>query len=327
MIPAMPHISCPWRLEARTVGRVTHDPGVALAQGARCALSYGPEVGVIDKQLTRSKLALALAALVVWGCRCGTPTPPVKTSVPAQAPKAASGGGAAALLPADRHSVWRPGIPGGIPKVDTVHATIDAGIYGNGQSNASPAINAAIQKAGDAARTDKKAQVVFLPKGTYRLEESIVLNRSDVVLRGAGPKETKLLLHGKGPVIWTGWVDWPPSAVDIAGTVAADATTISVADPSPFRVGDIIQIDQLDDPAYVFVYDAWYAKRAPGWPNNGPVSAGGYRSVTSLHEVTGIAGTTVSFDPPTRIAYQAVLLLELRESFGQVFADDGTVLH
>ena len=210
-----------------------------------------------------------------------------------------------AVLPSDRDSFWRPGIPGGIPTVTAVHVTIDASRYGTGESSASAAINAAIQAAGDAAKASKKPQVVFVPKGVYRLDESILLNRSNVVLRGAGPKETKLLLHGTGAVIWTGWVDWPVAASDIVGTVAPGASTITVATAASFQPGDIVQIDQLDDPAYVYLHDAWYGKRAPGWTNNGPKSAAGYRSVTSLHEVTGVAGTTVTFDPPTRIVYQA----------------------
>ncbi len=45
------------------------------------------------------------------------------------------------LIPSDQRTTWNPGIPGGIPKVTTTFATIDAATYGNGVSDAQTIIN------------------------------------------------------------------------------------------------------------------------------------------------------------------------------------------
>src|SRR5215470_8615135 len=69
------------------------------------------------------------------------------------------------LIPPDRVTVWKPGVPGGIPSYSNVFATIDASTYGNGTTDASGAINSALASAG-AAASAAQPQVVVLPAGT-----------------------------------------------------------------------------------------------------------------------------------------------------------------
>src|SRR5262245_45582908 len=94
------------------------------------------------------------------------------------------------LIPPDRVTVWKPGVPGGIPSYSHVFATIDASTYGNGTTDATAAINSALASAG-AAASAASPQVVMLPAGTYLVSALIILDSSYVVLRGAGPTQTR----------------------------------------------------------------------------------------------------------------------------------------
>ena len=215
------------------------------------------------------------------------------------------------VLPVERRTTWSPGIPGGIPTYTTIHTTLNAATYGNGTTDATAAINSALSAAG-AVATAANPQVVYLPAGTYKISGELHIAQSYVVLRGAGPALTKIRGNtgNQAAAIYVGNANFPSSAVDIVGSVPKDSTTITVANASSFKVGDVIQIDQLDDPSYVFIFDSIYRKRAPGWENSGPRSPGrtghsGYRSVTEMKEITAINGTTLTFSPATRIPFDS----------------------
>ena len=89
------------------------------------------------------------------------------------------------ILPADRRTVWNPGLPGGIPARTTVCANVNASTYGNGTSNATAGIQAAL----DACPA---GQVVQLSAGTFLINNGIVMLNKGVTLRGAGPGVTTL---------------------------------------------------------------------------------------------------------------------------------------
>jgi hypothetical protein len=222
-----------------------------------------------------------------------------------------------AIAPATRLSTWSPGVQGGIPADSDVTrpATVwlpDGDPYGgysidpalgNDTTNAATAINAAIQSAG-AVATENSRRIVLLPTGTFRVNSGLTFDQSYVTVRGQGAAFTKIKLYATEEQVFSnGYLDYPASAVNVSENLAATSFLVPMASVASFAVGDIIQIDQLDDTSYVFIYDAWYHKRAPGWSDNGPTSSGGYRSVTSMHRVSEINGTTLTIDPPTRIAY------------------------
>jgi hypothetical protein len=150
------------------------------------------------------------------------------------------------IIPGDRRIDWRyAGIPGGIPERTNICATIDSAAYGNGTTDATDAIQSALDNCPD-------EQVVYLPPGTYLLDDTIHLYDYDT-LRGAGPGETILKHSG----------DWLRSMVDMRGSVyfqvtslhktydvlAAnkDSTLITLANTAGITPGDILLINQLND--------------------------------------------------------------------------------
>src|SRR6185295_3525483 len=104
----------------------------------------------------------------------------------APSPGMGSGPGiAAGLIPADRITVWAPGVRDGIPVRSTVCATVSAATYGNGSADASAGLQAAL----DACPA---AQVVQLSRGTFTIDRSYLAITRGITLRGAGPGLTTL---------------------------------------------------------------------------------------------------------------------------------------
>ena len=86
----------------------------------------------------------------------------------------------------DRRTTWNPGVAGGIPTRSTVCRNVDAATYGNGASDATAGIQAAI----DACPA---GQVVQLSAGTFTVNGgNYVLINKGITLRGAGPRQTTL---------------------------------------------------------------------------------------------------------------------------------------
>ena len=211
-------------------------------------------------------------------------------------------------IPPDRLTTWSPGIPGGIPVVTTVFKTIDAATFGDDRTDATAAINDAIKAAGAAASASRRL-VVLLPPGRYRITGAINLNRSHVVVRGAGPGLTHVRLDTREEVsavrMGVFWPDYRP-AVAVVGSVPKGARSVTVEDASAIQAGDVVQIDQLDDPSYVARGDQIYGKRGPR-PTDamGPSSPEGFRSVGQQLEVESKQGNTLRLSGPTHIAFDA----------------------
>jgi hypothetical protein len=203
------------------------------------------------------------------------------------------------FVPSNLLTRWDPGIPGGIPSNGPIHTTINAATYGNGTTDATSAINSAIQAAGNTAASTGTQQVVYLPPGTYRTSGIIQMNRSDVVLRGAGPGQTRIVTTASGPQLRLGrvWPTYPQSrAYDVVGSAlkGTSAFTLSNADAASIQVGDVLQIDQQDrlqrNGGYIWFWDGRYQKRGPtsDYGSQGPLTgqapdfAAGYSSPTSI---------------------------------------------
>ena len=211
--------------------------------------------------------------------------PPTPGPTAARCPSAPNG-----IIPADRVTPWRPGIPGGIPARTTSCATLDAATYGNGAQDAGPAI----QKAIDGCPAD---QVVTLGPGTFKTSVTLNLTKS-VVLRGAGSTAgghpaTTINRSPAGVVIQIGRVSSTSTAdagtgVDLTADAANGSTTLTLTSAAGLSAGDIVQIDQTDDASVLNSppYDCTYFKRSAD------------RSIGQRIEIASINGNTLTLTSP-----------------------------
>jgi len=189
-------------------------------------------------------------------------------------------------IPANRRVEWHPGVPGGIPVRGTVCADVKAnyGAKGDGVADDTGAIQQAINAC-------PAGQVVYIPAGTYRLNGALTITKG-IVLRGAGPKLTRLKTYAAWHGIQLG--DWPsaPVGINVSGSPAKGATSISLASSGAYVTDDFIVIDQVNDGVEVINVDDQSRD-------------GGTRSLSQIVRVKSVSGQTVNFDPPLYHAYVA----------------------
>jgi len=203
----------------------------------------------------------------------------------------------AEIIPQERQIDWtQAGIPGGIPNRTTICATINAATYGNGSTDATAAIQNAIDNC-------PANQVVYLPAGTYKVSsppnfETILNMRSNVTLRGAGQGKTIITFPGtyarsiidiRGLAYWN--IYGLQRTVSITGGMSKGSTQITLSSASGISVGDILLIDQLNDPQLVdpVGYEGLctYCGRAEGTRARGQYA-----------EVNAISSNTVTLNLP-----------------------------
>jgi hypothetical protein len=167
---------------------------------------------------------------------------------------------------------------------------------------------------------------VLIPPGEYRLTSVLNLDRSDVVLRGGGPRRTRLRLDSREPIPAIRWGRiWPtyqPRAWDVVGGVPKGATEVRVSamDGRDIAPGDVLQIDQEDEP-WVWLFDGRFRKRQPESDANGPGTGaapfagvkdpgGPWRSVGQQMEVVETraegATTVLRLAGPAHVAFDAL---------------------
>src|SRR2546422_2739671 len=132
------------------------------------------------------------------------------------------------------------GIPGGIPNRTTICSSLAASTYGNGASDATAGIQAALNSC-------PANQVVSLSAGTFRINSSLTIP-SNKVLRGAGPAQTIFDLHGLTTgAIHFGAGSQPSAGISnaITGGAAKGSTSITVSGGG-IAVGQLMVIRQND---------------------------------------------------------------------------------
>ncbi len=151
----------------------------------------------------------------------------------------------APIIPDDRRMDWKPGIPGGIPKYPPFASVKDPAYGAKGDGKVDD--TAAIQKAIEACPLGK---AVLIPAGTYRLTGRLNLLKG-IALRGEGPDKTRLSNEAeKDHVI--GMCNWDQDSTSpILSGFTKGSTAITVEDPSKFKVGELLLVDQLNDPELV----------------------------------------------------------------------------
>jgi len=167
-------------------------------------------------------------------------------------------------LPADRATVWNPGVTADgetgralgadrLPVRTKVYKTISASTYGNGAKDATAAINAALAAC-------PAGEVVQLSSGAFLVNAGIVsIAKTGVVLRGAGAGVTKLVRTNGAkmgsyqsgaamPNVIIGASRWPHPDNGTSQPLEADSAKssyqVTVADASRFAVGQKVLLDE-----------------------------------------------------------------------------------
>jgi Pectate lyase superfamily protein len=203
------------------------------------------------------------------------------------------------IIPADRRIDWSyAGIPGGIPERNKICTTIDSAVYGNGVTDATNAIQNALDNCPD-------EQVVYVPEGTYLIGSTVHLYDYDT-LRGAGPGMT-VPKHSGG---------YLRSMVDMRGSVYyqiaslhkthnvlqanKDARVITLSDTAGITPGDILLINQLNDNVLVDPVGVEGKCTYCGYEN-------GDRALGQFVEVTAVNGNQVTLNLPLHWTYDTSL--------------------
>jgi hypothetical protein len=207
-----------------------------------------------------------------------------------------------AIIPPERLTVWKPGIPGGIPSRTKVCSSIDASTYGNGSADATPEIQSALNAC-------PAGQVVQLSRGNFKITGTLLITKS-IVLRGQGPTETRLLM----PVgtaaslitVGTRWFKFTQS-VNLAKDALKGSNSVTLASNPGLKVGEIVAIDQLTNPNIT----QWNPMRSPP----GHASRGWFtrpdRPVGQILEVDTINGNSITFTTPFHIDFQTAYTAQL----------------
>jgi len=242
--------------------------------------------------------------------------------------------------PADslRFTKWNPGLNsvGGIPNRTQVSATVQASAYGNGSTEASSAIQSAIDNC-------PAGQVVQLSAGTFKVNNLVLISKG-ITLRGAGSGKTILQKtngaikdSGLGadaqPLIIIGPGRWvgPDSATsrNLAADANKGANSVTVANGAGFAAGQFVLLDELSgaswqsdrlgqgqvfaSPDYRVVWkahnptiqyvDDFDATTGTHWDPMGWFCRYD-RPTSEIKEVAGVSGNVITFTTPLHISYR-----------------------
>lgn len=241
----------------------------------------------------------------------------------------------AQIMPADRATVWNPGVTGGIPIRMTVCATLTASTYGNGAQDASAPIQAAI----DACPV---GQVLKLSAGTFTVNNYVIINKG-ITLRGAGQKVTILrktngatpgsyVVPDAQPVIIIGATRWPVVDDSHSQNLTADGNkgdySVTVVNGSGFAAGQFVILDEDNysaaswrtlpnrngSPTTVTIWAsdrAVFMRHNPSDPGDDPFpdsltwSSRRGRPINEIKEIASVNGNVVTFTTPLHISYRA----------------------
>jgi len=177
-------------------------------------------------------------------------------------------------IPASRMPTWDAGVRGGIPDVPNRVNVLDFGAKGDGTTDDTAALKAAISAC-------PTPGAVYLPAGSYVIKGHIDMP-SGVVIRGAGIDKTHLLSEPNGANTFQIF-GTAGNFVQLTGTAPKGTEQVSVADASSFSVGQSAQI-VMDNEDFM-----------------GTVRFDNCRGQTV--KIEAISGNSLTFDIPLRLEY------------------------
>jgi len=210
-------------------------------------------------------------------------------------------GNGTALLSPDRKidwgraGVWRDGVKGipAYPVGITINTTNTAATYYCDPTGATDC-RAKLQAALNACPA---GQAVLLPAGTYRINASLAMP-SNVALRGAGPTQTTIKCYYNEAAIDMRGDGANETSTNITSGQTKGSQSIVVASASAFSVGDLVLIDQTNDPSFVTKTGS---EGACSWCGR----ADGNRALGEINRITSKSGTTIGLDRPLAYGYSA----------------------
>jgi len=178
--------------------------------------------------------------------------------------------------------------PGGVEDV-TMHGAVADGV-----TDSAGAFAAAI-----AAVKADGGGVVFVPDGEYLLASNLLIDGSNILLRGASRTATRLRFSatatsGVASITFAGAAPPPAGQVALIADAEPRSHVIRVADPSGFQVGDDVLVDQEITQAFIDEHGM------AGLWDTGANSALGLRKVFLQREIVAIAGDAITLDVPVR---------------------------
>ena len=248
-------------------------------------------------------------------------------------------------LPADRRTAWRPGVAGGIPDRRTVCQTVNAATYGNGASDATAGIQAAINAC-------PAGQVVQLSAGTFSIGTTggFILVNKGITLRGAGPGQTTLQKHGAtpgtyqpgpypAPVVIVGAARWDNgrgSSTNLTADAVKGAYSVTVSSAAGFSPGQFVLLDELSNASWqTDAAGRGQIWASPDfrivWQRHNPPASGDDpfpaalswfsrtdRPTNEIKQIDHLRGNTVFFTTPIHISYRAAQSAQLT-TYGDTF--------
>jgi len=225
------------------------------------------------------------------------------------------------VIPADRIVNWaRSGVfengVKGIPGRPSIFCDVKVKIpespllaKGDGIRDDSEALQAAINAC-------PPGQVVYIPQGTYRISQSLVINKG-IVVRGAGPAKTKILqcaprhvfmIQGAGTSFWYAAVGGHAElgiVQNIQSGYSRGSDTVVIADSRECAEGDVVLIDQLNDPSLVNAKGTGGSCTWCGLGVGANQETDGSRAMGETLIIKKIDGNTITFHRPLNYDFKA----------------------
>ncbi len=214
--------------------------------------------------------------------------------------KTLSVGSPSTLIPEDRIIDWGnagvyvngvKGIPNYPVGVNAKNAPY--GAKGDGVTDDTTAIKNAIAAC-------PAGQAVLLPQGNYRISGTLTINKG-VVVRGEGPDKTKITQYASSHIFRVSG-SGASAVTDVASGFTKGSDTIVVANAGSFKAGDIVAIDELNDPSFVSVTGVGTCT----WC--GRYGVNGARAMGETKRVKSVSGNSITFSRPLYFTYKAEFL-------------------
>lgn len=199
----------------------------------------------------------------------------------------------AQIIPPDRRIEWSPGIPGGIPDIQSpVENIINYGADPSGNISSDNAFQSALNA------LPQSGGIVYLPEGNYRFTSGLVIERSHIIIRGDGPGKTQLFFD-TGDICISVHTYQNGAWQDVVSGYQKGSNSLIVSDGTGFTVGEFAQVQQDNDPDLMFTRSDWNVS----WAEH---------SVGQLFEVVAVNENEVTFTRPLNLDFNPAMNPEIR---------------